>query len=797
MLKNYLAAALRNLIRNKLYAAIGICGLAVGVSAALSAALVLRHELSYEHFISGYRDVYLVVSELIPQGRAPDFNPATHSSVAALLKAQFVEVSAVTRLADQSVEFRRNETHAKETIYWADPDVFDVLPLPVYAGELRNALRQPDALVLTRGAARKYFGRDNAVGETLQVNGEHTMTVTAVIQDLPAGRTQLQSSFFASGVSSYSELSRLDSAPARAAGDVGFQISVLTFVRLKSGSTVERMRQRMPELMNRLWPRRPPGLGASMDVLRIDRVHLFPPFNPGAHSRLSGTTVIGALILILASVNFVNLATARSARRALEVSIRKAAGADRSTIAFQFLGESFIHVLLATCIAVALTEWVIPYINAFLDTNVTFEYWHQPGLLAAILVGALVLTLLAGWYPAVVISAFHPAVTLRGVLTQSPSAGILWKSLIILQFAILTGLMIAAGVVYQQQIYATHNALRVNTDQLLVVESMCNSALRDELQRLPGVRGVACSAQSILSGRVFDNIRLQDGNALAIGLVSVDAGTLEMYGLEPLAGRFFRAESTGESSASPPTTPNALHYIVNESAVRGLGLTSPAAAIGQPLRLSESRGEIIGVVRDFSLDSIRQRITPALYLVEPRDFGLMTLKLSGQQIPESLAAIDRLWLKSGATEPIKRYFVNDYIQNLYRGVLREAQAFGIFSVIAVLLAALGLFGLSASITERRTKEISIRKAMGAGTFDVMRLLVWQFTKPVLWANLLAWPVSAYLMSRWLHGFAYRVELSPWLFIAATLLGLAIAQITVAAHCYSVARSSPVIGLRST
>jgi putative ABC transport system permease protein len=576
---------------------------------------------------------------------------------------------------------------------------------------------------------------------------------------------------------------------------VGFQISVLTFLRLKPGATVERMRPQLSELMNGLWPRRPPGLGASMDLLRIDRVHLFPPFDPGVRSRLAGTTVIGALILILASVNFVNLATSRSVRRALEVSIRKVAGADRSTIMLQCLGESLLHVLLATLIAVALTECVIPYINAFLDTNIRFEYWHQPSLLAAILAGALVLALLAGWYPALVVSACRPAAALRGVFSQSPGAGVLWKSLVVLQFAILTSLMIAAGVVYQQQIYATHNALRVKTDQLLVIESPCTSALRDELRRVPGVRRVACSARSILSGRVFDNVRLKDGGALAIGLVAIDAGTLEMYGLEPLAGRFFRAESTGESSASPPANALALRYIVNESAATALGYASPAAAIAQPLRLSDGSGEIIGVVRDFSLDSIRQRITPALYLVWPRDFELITLQLSGQQIPESLAAIDRLWLAMGATEPIKRYFVNDYIQNLYRGVLREAQAFGMFSVIAVLLAALGLFGLSASITERRTKEIGIRKAMGAGTADVMRLLMWQFTTPVLWANLVAWPASAYLMSRWLHGFAYRIELSPWLFITAMLLGLVIAQTTVAAHCYLVARRSPAITLR--
>jgi putative ABC transport system permease protein len=798
MLWNYLAAAIRNLMRNKLYAAIGIFGLAVGLAAALAAGLTLRQELTHDRFISGHENLYLVLSKLIPEGRPPDYNRASHNSVAGLLRSRFTQVRAVTRLADATAELRRGDVHGKETLYWADANAFELLPLPVRSGVLRDALRKPDSIVLTRSIARKYFGREEVVGQTLQLGNEHAMTVTAVIEDLPAASTQLQTGIFASGVSSYSELAKLDGAAARAPGDTGFQISVYTFVQMQPGASVEPIQAQMPALMNEIWPRRPPGLGASMELVRLDRLNLFPGLNPTAGARLTGTVLVGALILILACVNFVNLATARSVRRSVEVSIRKVAGAERGALIVQFLGEALLHVLLASFIAIALTEWALPYLSAFLDARVTFDYWREPEVLAALVLGALAIAIIAGLYPAFVLSAFRPAVVLQGALTRSAgTAGVIWKTLVVAQFAILIGLVIAAGVVYEQQIYATRNALRVDTDQVLIIESPCNAAFKDQLQRLPGVRGASCSSNAILTGQMFDNIRLRDGGALAISLVSLEAGTLEIYGLKPVAGRFYRAGATGESATAAAAPDDGQRYLINETAASKMGFRSAAEAVGKPIRLSHGSGEVIGVVPDFSLSSVREKINPTLYFMGPPFLNLVIVKLAGRDIPETLARIDRLWTATGASDPIRRYFVDEYLQGLYREVLREGQTFGIFSIVAVVLAALGLFGLASAITERRTKEIGIRKAMGADTGDVMLLLAWQFTKPVLWANLVAWPLSAYLMSRWLSGFAYHVDLSPWIFVAAAAIALLVAQLTVAGHCYWSARRSPVIALRTT
>ena len=500
MLSSYFATAIRNLLRNKLYSGVGILGLALGLSTALSAALVLRDQLSYDRFIAGYERTYLALAVLLPEGRAPGYSPATHNSVAALLKLRFGEIEAVTRIVAQKVTLRRGQIESKETLYWADPSLFATLPMPLFAGDLRTALSHPDSVVLTRSIARKYFGRDAPLGQTLELDHQHLLSVTAVIEDPPAHETQLQSGIFASGAAAYSELKRLDADPDNRLDSPIFSISVETFLRLAPGASPERIQKQMPNLMNEIWPRRPPGLGATMEFVRLDRVHVFPGLNPELGSRLAGTALVGVLILGLACINFVNLATARSARRATEVSIRKACGADRATLIVQFLAESFLHVGLAVGFALVITEWALPYINAFLDTNIVIDYWRSPVVIAWIVFGTLVLTVLAGLYPAFVVSAFRPATVLRGALTNSRSASLVWQSLVVLQFAALIGLMIATGVVYRQKIFATRNTLRVPTDQILLIDSPCNGAFRSELQRLPGVLGVGCSTESILTG---------------------------------------------------------------------------------------------------------------------------------------------------------------------------------------------------------------------------------------------------------------------------------------------------------
>jgi putative ABC transport system permease protein len=383
---------------------------------------------------------------------------------------------------------------------------------------------------------------------------------------------------------------------------------------------------------------------------------------------------------------------------------------------------------------------------------------------------------------------------------------VLRQSLVTVQFAVLIGLIVAAIIVYRQRDYAMHDALRLDTDQVLIVRlftpdagiiGRCEGALRAELAALAGVRAIGCASTGLLDGMSFGNVWLRDGRNLPMDMISVESSVFNVFGVTPLAGRIPVAEGLAEGTA--------IGDVVNETAARRLGYAAPGDAIGQLIQFPPTGigsdgappAEIVAVVPDFSLTSVEQEIDPTIYRVvrNPRALNLINIRLTGQEIPETIAGIDRVWESTGALQPIDRFFLDDHIQNLYLGVLRQAQFFSIFSGIAVALAGLGLIGLAASATERRTKEIGIRKATGATSTDILRLLNWEFAKPVLWANLIAWPVAYYAMQRWLEGFAYHIDLELWMFAAAGALALVIALATVSVHSWLVARAKPVTALR--
>jgi putative ABC transport system permease protein len=804
MFRNYLISALRNLARNRFYSAISIASLAVGLSAALLTALVIRNQLSYDHFIRNYPRTYLAGAVLLPSDREPLYDTMAPSFVAAHLKFNFSEVEAATRLLDQDVRLRRGAIESKEKIYWADPNAFDVLTLPVFAGNLEDALHRPDGIVLTRSIARKYFGREDPIGESLLLDGSHAMTVTAVIEDLPVNGTELESGLFASGVASFSPLTQDDNNPNSRPRGPGVSLGGRTYLQLLPNASVDNLQRAMPGFVRNLYPELPPGVSASLQLIRIDQVNLFPPLNPGVRGRLAAMAIVGVLILTIGCVVFVNLSTARSMSRALEVSIRKVSGASRSALVLQFIGESLVYVLLAAVAAVALTELLIPRVNAFLNAGAVFEYWRDPRLCACMLLGALTVAVLAGAYPAFVLSAIRPANALKKSLFGS--RGVLARqSLVALQFAVLIGFLVSAAAVYQQLTYATRDALRVDSDQMLIIRSPCNPAFEKELRSLAGVLGVFCSTEAFLDRETFSNLRLRGGGTASIDMIGAEFGIFDLYGPKPLAGRFDSSPNSGGSPA------HAGGYIINEAAVRQFGFRSATAAIGQSLPIvdtdagslpSDVVNEITAVVPDFAIHTIEQNDKPAIYYLPPPDnprgmsnYGLINVKLTGRDIPETLSAIDRLWLVTGNSGASDRFFLNHYIQTFYLGILREVQACAAFAVVAALLACLGLIGLSASATERRTKEIGIRRAMGAGTGDVVLLLVWQFCKPVLWANVIAWPIAGAVMSRWLHGFARHVELAPWTFMAAGAIALIFALITVSGQSFFAARANPVTALR--
>jgi putative ABC transport system permease protein len=797
LFRNCLAAALRSLARSRVYSAISVFGLAIGLCAALLVSLIVRNETSYDHFLPGYERIYLAGALLLPTGHPGMYSHQSPSWIAAPLQQRFAAVAAVTRLAPADVQLKRGVIEAKEKIYWADPNVFEILRFPTLAGDLRSALRQPDSIVISRSIARKYFGSGDPVGSTMLVSDGHPMTVTAVIEDLPVHNSQFETGVFANGTSSYSDLTRLANDPENRPDSSRITVDVRTYFRLAPGASVPALQQAMPEFFDSVRPARlmPVGVHLTLDLVRIDEVHLSPGLNPGVQSRLLMIVIIGVLILLIAAVNFVNLTTARATRRALEVGIRKAAGASRFALVVQFLGEALIYTVIAGALALMGVELLLPAVNSFLQTGAIFAWWRDPLQMAWLTGGALLLALLAGSYPAFLLSAFNPVAVLKARVSRA-GGNVLRLLLVSAQFAVLIGLVISAGVVYEQRQYATHEALRVNTDQVLVIRTRCAASLMDRLRALDGVRGAACSSPSLLTNDTFGNFTLQDGSITAMDVIDVEPGVLEILGMRARAGRF-----------PVPLKNEAPGLIINEAAAQRLGFHGAAAAVGQFLPITDSPDmtaiPVVAVAPDFTVDAINQAVRPTVYTpleTKSRRFtsssgALINVKLTGSAIPQTLLAIDRLLTEADPVKPVDRQFLNNYVQNLYISVQRQEQALAVSAAVAVMIACLGLVGLSASLAERRTREIGIRKAMGAHTADILRMLLWQFTRPVLASMAVAWLVAGLIMNRWLHNFAYHVELDVWLMAGAAAAGLIIALATVSTHCYLIARARPVAALR--
>src|SRR5665213_623775 len=494
MFRNYLAAALRNLARNRLYAIINVVGLAVGFAAAILVALYVHHELNFEEFIPGYQRIYRISMAQTAPDAGSNAVEDFRADLAPQLKLKFPQIEAITRLSNTfgGENLRRGNVETLEDrFYWADPNVFDVLPLAAIAGDLKTALQRPDGLVLTRRMARKYFGRDLPLGETIQINRHITMQVTAVLADLPSN-THLNTEVFASA----------KSIPYPAGMNT---YRAYTYLRLAPGASADTLRQGMKQFgdqqaakLNLVEKR----ITFAMPRVPIAAIHLREPgafaMTPAGDPRaLRAIAVVGVLILAIASINFVNLMTARAARRATEVGVRKVAGGRRRDLLIQFMSESLLYATLGMLLAVTAVELLLlPQLNALLDRNMAFDYWHWP-LLGELAAAVLVVGLLAGIYPAMVLSAYRPTAVLAGGKTPASGSGRLRQSLVIVQFAILIGLAVATGVIYRQTIFGLQQGLRFDKEQLLAIQMPLGdceaAALRTEIDRLPGVRASACS----------------------------------------------------------------------------------------------------------------------------------------------------------------------------------------------------------------------------------------------------------------------------------------------------------------
>jgi putative ABC transport system permease protein len=839
MFRNYLVTALRNLGRNWLYGAISILGLAVAFTAALLIAQFVRNEFSYDHWVPGYQQVYKLTDTLAAPGQPSTTSDISQAALAAQLRAVFPGAQEVTRLMENFPPLRHTAADVpadERTIAWADPNFFKVYPLPVLAGNLDTALQQPDTAVITKAMARKYFGRDLPIGETFQIQAGvppppgsppqppgtpqpwHAVRITAVLKDLPSN-TNLSTEIFLSGRSAYSGLAIQDSRPP-ALGNV----STYTFVRLKPGVTAAQLQNALniagqPE--NQLFSRFTPGSSFTFRAVPLSEAHLTPAGLTAVTAKPTGSRAVsygiagvGALIVLVAAINFVTLMTARAARRGIEVGIRKATGAQRADLMVQFIGEALLQVAFATLIAVILAELLLGPFNAFIQRGLNLNFLADPALLLGVVGVALVIGLVSAIYPAVVLSSFRPALVLKGGVVQASGSPVARSSLVVIQFAILVGLIVTTTTVYRQTQYALGRGLGTVDSKLIVgVVTPCNTAFPDEVRKLPGVSSAACSSFNALNTPNAKNIvpvQVGGGRQVNFDVAPVDFGFFETYGIRPVAGRLFSRRYGQDNVMDDPKNTVAPTVIINETAARNLGFSNPKTAVGRqmkwPAPLAPSPGaspntlpapvpsQIVAVVPDVP-KNVRAATDPTFYFVWPRQLNVLSIRMTGQDLPGTVKGIAATWKRVNGDQRMQETFLSQFRISLYLDLIIQGVTIGICAALAVLIACLGLFALSAYTTERRTKEIGVRKAMGADTAQVVLLLLWQFTIPVLVAIAIAIPLGLWAMNWWLHGFVYHVSLSFLTFLLAAVAGVVIAWVTVSWQSFTVARAKPAGALR--
>ncbi|MFA7645643.1 MAG: ABC transporter permease [Phenylobacterium sp.] len=832
MLRNYLAAALRNLDRNGFYGAISIAGLALGLTAAILTYLYVGSELAYDRFVEDSAHAFVVTSELRSPGQAQVVSDYAPAWIARQIPSAISQASATARLAYDQVSLRRGSVAAPEELAWVDPTFFSIVRLPAIAGDPSVALADPAGVVITRSLARKYFGVDAPIGETIELDGRQILRVGAVLADLPS-ETHLTQQIFASGRASFSRLTRIDSAPSADAGYATWLVTsqpeqpvkarfetvrLRTYIRLRNPDQAPAAAMALNRLIadGAIGRGLPPGSSVRLNLVPLTSLHLenFRGANLGAgdvrasRGGLIGLVATASLVLGLAVVNLVNLTTAQAAERAVEVGVRKVAGARRRDLFIQFVGEASLQVITATALAIALVELSLPALNAFLGKSMSFPYWSNPTAGLALAACVVVLSLAAGGYPGVVLSAFRPAQALKGgaVVPAGPS-GVRF-ALVVGQFTVLIGLVVAVSVVWMQTGYATGQGLRMDTEQVLVVQATpCRSAFEAEVRRLPGVRAAACSSRNLLGLDDFDPVKnVMDANVAGGPTAHADMGLVDqdwfsLYGITPLAGRLF-SRDRGKDELPVQNYPELQRgsVVINLAAARALGFSTPAAALGRQVQVGPGYGEfeIVGVTPDTTLDLKSARVKATFFLVDFANYPadqVLSIKLDGDQIPETLRTIDQLWRNSGQAGEIRRQFLDDYVQRLYVATIRQGVLVSVLCGLALLLACMGLLGLASFTAQRRTKEIGVRRALGASRQAILQMLIWQFTKPVLLACLISWPIAALVMRSWLDGFAYRIELSPLIFLAAGLAALFVACATVLTHALRVVSRRPVEALR--
>ncbi len=798
MLKNFIKIALRNILKHKGFSFINIVGLAVGIASSILILLFVSYELGYDKFHEKSDRIY----RLAVRARVGD-TPINQTFSSAItfrkLLEDFPEIENGVKISgnDRTPVILEDKTFYETGILEVDSTFFEIFSIPMIHGEPDHALSQPNTMVITRSTAMKYFGKSDAIGEVLQIgysSGTRRFEITGVCEDVPA-----QSHFH------FDFLVSLVSFPDFI-GNTGWTANnFISYLLLKEGTSKALLEEKLKEFTRKYMG------GDSFDawvakgnfweyyLQPIESIHLESQLNGEFEPNGNKTYVyiffiISVFIMVIACINFMNLATAKSSVRAREVGMRKVLGAGRRNLIFQFLSESIILSLMACVIALGIVHLVLPAYGNFVSRPLEIDYTGEPLLIPVFIGFGLVVGIFAGSYPAFHLSSFKSLKALRGNSFSSKSGSSLRTILVVFQFSISIFLIVGTLIVYQQLEYFQNKDLGFDKEQVLVLSNpgaIDNNlqAFKDELRTHSSILQV--SGSNMLPGTSFSNIGFGaegvEAYTLNIGICDYDFA--DLLKLELVSGRFFSREMATDFNA----------VVLNEKAVELLGWEDP---IGKKINnWGNNRGEfnIIGVMKDFHYESMHQEIRPMGLFLEggyyKRVQSYIPVRLNTSNISETIAYIEGVWSEFAPKKPFEYTFLDKDFEALFQNERQTRQIFTIFSILAIFIACLGLAGLSSFTAERRTKEIGIRKVFGSSVSQIMGLINKQFLKWIAISILIAWPLTWYLMSGWLENFAYRIQLQWWMFVIPAFMAIIISSVVVSALTVRVAYKNPIESLR--
>ncbi len=794
MLKNYIKIAFRNLWKNKGYSFLNISGLAIGMTAGFLILLYVAFELSYDQMYPEKDRIHRLVSTI--KTPSDEYNIAIIDwTVLNKISPQFPEIETSTRVFDINLNMQKGtETVREQNVLAVDSTFLNIFGVELLRGNANEALRAPLSLVLSESAVQKYFGDQDPMGKTLKImNGKYTAQVTGIMPALPEN-SQIKADMLLS-ISSYTQVFSPD------IDDSWADYEPRGYLLLRENTDAKALVPKINAYVKEIDGAKMEAaqLYISHDLEPVDEVYLYSERNSKKQGHITNVYVfslVALFILLIAGINFVNLTTARSVERAKEVGVRKVIGAQKQQLSFQFLSESLMISLLAFVLALGLAALALPYFNSLAGKEIATGIFNNFNYVALLFGLAVLIGLLAGVYPALVLSSFKPVQVLKGGFTATRNGAVLRKGLVVVQFAVSILLIIGTLVIYNQTRFMQNYDLGFAKDHLLILDTQL-AAGRDVLQQQlagnPNILSVS-RASSVPGGGGDNNSALStisnsEGNdqTLTVDRYVIDDRYLDQLDIKLLAGRNFDRNLAQDSVSA---------MIVNERITQMLGFVNPEDALGASFSQWGRKGEIVGVTQNFHTSSLQQNLGPLSFVFDPEQSRLLTVKVAAGTINQTLNFIEDSWQRALPEIPFDYYFLDEFFDRQYRAERQFGKLFLNFSMLAIFISCLGLLGLAAYSMLQRKREIGIRKIVGASVFSIVNLVSAEFIKLVGIAFVIASPIAWFAMHSWLEGFAYRISLSWYLFAGAGVLVIGIALLTVSFQAIKAAIANPVKSLRT-